>query len=185
MNLLIEEKQRIIGYNVRNDRQKDDYYATPFEVTDALLSVENFKGSVFEPCCGEGHISKRLIEKGFNVESSDLVNRGYGTPNRDMLFEQTKRDNIITNPPYKLALEIASHSQTIAKFKTALLLKLTFLEGVNRQKFFNEHPPARIWVFSRRMSLMKDGQKFKGGMMCYAWFVCETGSSKALQIGWI
>lgn len=52
----VKSGQKIIGFNTRGDRQKDDYYATPPEATDALLSVESFEGGVFEPCCGEGHI---------------------------------------------------------------------------------------------------------------------------------
>jgi len=58
-----------IGFNARGDRQKDDFYATPFEATDALLSVETFKGSIFEPCCGEGHISKRLLKHRYEAEN--------------------------------------------------------------------------------------------------------------------
>ena len=173
----VEIAMKTVGFNVRGDRQKDDYYATPPEATDALLSVESFKGNIFEPCCGEGHISKRLIERGYTVESSDLVDRGYGIPKRDFLFEREKRDNIITNPPYA--------KMSLARYKTALLLKITFLEGVAREEFFQRHPPVRVWVFSRRLSLLKDGQSYKGGMMCLAWFVWETGSTKPPQIGWI
>ena len=183
----VDVAMKTIGFNMRGDRQKDDFYATPSEATDALLSVETFDGDIFEPCCGEGHISKRLIEHGYNVESSDLVDRGFGTSRRDFLFEREKRDNIITNPPYaKMALLMAEHAQTIARYKTALLLKITFLEGVARAKFFQKHPPKRVWVFSKRVSLLKDGQSFNnGGMMCVAWFVWETGSTTPPQIGWL
>ncbi len=182
----INRAMKTIGFNERGDRQKDDYYATPPEATDALLSVETFKGDIFEPCCGEGHISKRLIEHGYNVESSDLVDRGYGTPKRDFLFEYGKRDNIVTNPPYAgMSLLMARHAQSVARYKTAFLLKITFLEGVARSEFFKQHPPARVWVFSRRLSLLKDGQSYKGGMMCLAWFVWDTGSTKPPQIGWL
>jgi len=182
----VKSGQKIIGFNTRGDRQKDDYYATPPEVTDALLSVESFEGGVFEPCCGEGHISKRLVQRGYTVESSDLIDRGYGTPHRDFLFEREQRDNIITNPPYaKMSLQMAEHAQSISKHKTAFLLKITFLEGIARKEFFKRHPPSRVWVFSKRMSLFKDGQSYKGGMMCLAWFVWETGSTKPPQIGWI
>tara|TARA_R110002012_G_scaffold131145_1_gene283692 strand:- start:249 stop:803 length:555 start_codon:yes stop_codon:yes gene_type:complete len=182
----VETAMKTIGFNMRGDRQKDDYYATPSKATDALLSVESFEGDIFEPCCGEGHISKRLIERGYNVESSDLVDRGFGTPRRDFLFEREKRDNIITNPPYaKMSLLMAEHAQSIAKYKTALLLKITFLEGCARAKFFKQHPPKRVWVFSKRLSLLKDGQSYNGGMMCLAWFVWETGSTTAPQIGWL
>ena len=94
-------------------------------------------------------------------------------------------DLIITNPPFKMALSMAEHAQSIAKYKTALLLKITFLEGCARAKFFKQHPPKRVWVFSKRLSLLKDGQSYNGGMMCLAWFVWETGSTTAPQIGWL
>ena len=174
------------GFNETGTREKDDFYATPSSCVDALLRVETFNGNIFEPCCGEGHISKRLIEHGYSVESSDLVDRGYGFSKRDFLFEREQRDNIVTNPPYgKMALLMSEHCQTISKYKTALLLKITFLEGAARQKFFELHPPKRIWVFSRRQSLMKGGVQHKGGMMCLAWFVWETGSRTSPIIGWI
>ena len=86
---------------------------------------------------------------------------------------------------YKMALSMAEHAQSIAKYKTALLLKITFLEGCARAKFFKQHPPKRVWVFSKRLSLLKDGQSYNGGMMCLAWFVWETGSTTPPQIGWL
>lgn len=163
----------------------DDYYATPVEATDALLSVESFNGPIWEPCCGEGHISKRLLEQGFEVESTDLVNRGFGKANIDCLMEQITRDNIVTNPPFKLSTQIARHFQYIARGKIALLLKLSFLEGVERQAFFQDFPPARIWVFSKRVSLMKNGESYTGGMMALAWFVWEKGLKQQPRIGWL
>ena len=178
---------RIVGGNDRGDRQKDDFYATPSEATLALLSKETFTGSIYEPCCGQGHISKVLASNGYDVESTDLVDRGYGTSGVDFLMETQQRDNIITNPPYgKLALPMAHHCQHIARKKTALLLKLSFLEGVARKQFFLETPPIRVWVFSKRMNLMKDGQQYKnGGMMALAWFVWQTGHRGETTVGWL
>ena len=46
----VETAMKTVGFNIRGDRQKDDYYATPPEATDALLSVESFEGNIFEPC---------------------------------------------------------------------------------------------------------------------------------------
>ena len=165
--------------------RKDDYYATPVEATDSLLGVESFNGSIWEPCCGEGHISKRLIEQGFDVESTDLVDRGFGESNVDCLMERKVRQNIITNPPFKLATQIARHFQYLASDKIALLLKLTFLEGKERQGLFLDFPPARVWVFSKRVSLMKNGESYTGGMMALAWFVWEKGLKQEPRIGWI
>ena len=75
----MERKHQIVGYNSRGDRQRDDYYATPAATTRALLSVESFDGDIWEPACGEGHISKELKRAGYNVKSTDLIDRGFGT----------------------------------------------------------------------------------------------------------
>ena len=107
----LTKAMQIIGSNVRGDRQKDDYYSTPPHATEALLDVESFDGSIYEPCCGEGHIAKVLEVKGYDVEAADLIDRGFSNVNQDFLFEQEKRDNIITNPPFKNALDFPSHDR--------------------------------------------------------------------------
>ena len=48
-----------------------------------------------------GHISKVLLEAGYEVESSDLISRGFGIGGIDFLNRKEKWDgDIITNPPY-------------------------------------------------------------------------------------
>ena len=78
--------RQIMGINLKGDREKDDYYSTPVEALESLLNVEKFEGDIFEPCCGEGHISKHLVKEGFNVESSDLMDRGYGKSIRNIII---------------------------------------------------------------------------------------------------
>ena len=176
--------QQIVGYS--DTREKDDFYATPSESTSALLNVEEFVGGIYEPCCGQGHIANVLKDiGGYEVEASDLIDRGYGTPRIDFLMERTRRDNIVTNPPYKNALDFAEQAINLSKRKVALLLKLNFLEGVARHKFFEVHPPKTVWVFSQRQSLMKNGTPYSGGMMALAWFVWEQGNNEQPRIGWI
>tara|TARA_R110001606_G_scaffold398979_2_gene579792 strand:+ start:772 stop:1350 length:579 start_codon:yes stop_codon:yes gene_type:complete len=176
----------INGHNFRGDRQKDDFYATPSEASQQLLDVESFDGGIYEPCCGQGHISKVLIKNGYDVESSDLVDRGYGKSNIDFLMEYKKRDNIITNPPYgRMLMKFVKQTQEIAEKKVALLLKLTFLEGQERKEFFKECPPTRVHVFSKRLSLMKNGQSYDGGMMALAWFVWDKDSDKTTTVNWL
>jgi|TARA_E500000318_G_scaffold106874_1_gene115372 hypothetical protein len=176
----------INGFNLRGDRQKDDFYATPPEATQQLLDVEKFQGKIYEPCCGQGHISKVLIKNGYDVESSDLVDRGYGKSNIDFLMEYQTRDNIITNPPYgRLLMQFVRQTQKIADKKIAMLLKLTFLEGQERKEFFKEYPPTRVHVFSKRLSLMKNGESYDGGMMALAWFVWEKNNKTTTTINWL
>ena len=65
----LQAGMKLIGVNDRGDRQKDDFYATPAASTEALLSVEKFDGRIWEPCCGQGHISKVLSAAGYEVQA--------------------------------------------------------------------------------------------------------------------
>ena len=181
----LERSNAIVGFNNRRDRQKDDYYATPVESTAALLSVEKFDGKIWEPCCGEGHMAKELERHGYYVESTDLVDRGFGDSGVDFLMEYKKRDNIVTNPPYKNALAFVRHATDLANRKVAMLLKLNFLEGVERSEFFKHTPPKRVHVFKRRQALMKNGVPYVGGMMALAWYVWEGNHQGDTVIKWI
>ena len=90
------------------NRAPDDFYPTPPEGTWALLSAIRFKGNIWEPACGDGSISRVLEAAGYEVTSTDLVDRGYGTSPVDFLLDyRTKADNIVTNPPFKLVDEFA------------------------------------------------------------------------------
>ena len=42
-------------------RPETDFYPTPPEATRALLDVESFYDTVWEPACGDGAISKELV----------------------------------------------------------------------------------------------------------------------------
>lgn len=78
-----------------------DFYPTPPEATRALLSVERFSGTIWEPACGDGAISKVLLAHGYSVVSTDLIYRGFGTGGVNFLTQtQTRARNIVTNPPY-------------------------------------------------------------------------------------
>lgn len=60
------------------EREENDFYATDPNAVQLLLYKENFNKSILEPCCGQGHISETLKNYGYNVISSDIINRGYG-----------------------------------------------------------------------------------------------------------
>ena len=100
-------------------------------------------------------------------------------------METQKHDNIITNPPFKNALEFAEKAVELARHKVALLLKLSFLEGVARRDFFRRYPPEKVWVFSQRQALMKNGEAYSGGMLALAWFIWSKGNIESPTIGWI
>lgn len=62
-----------------NSRAENDYYATDPRAVELLLEKEEFSNNIWECACGEGHISKALKQNGYEVLSTDLIDRGYGT----------------------------------------------------------------------------------------------------------
>lgn len=174
------------------DRQSDDYYATPPRAVELLLEQEKFSGCIWEPACGGGHIAETLQTHGHIVYASDIVDRGYtGTTTRDFFKEQRiNKFDIVTNPPYKFAKEFIEHALNISAdgVKVAMLLKIQFLEGAARRELFQKYPPKTIYVFSRRIACAKNGdfEKYKGmNAVCYAWFIWLRGFAGNPVIKWI
>lgn len=163
-------------------RQEDDYYATSPIAINELLKVENFNRCVWECACGGGHLSEELNKSGYNVFSSDFVDRGYkGTEIIDFLMYQGEvfKGDIITNPPYKQAKEfILKALDLIPKGnKVAMFLKVQFLEGKSRKKLFEDYPPKTIYVSSSRIQCAINGDFKNTGQsaVAYAWYIWEKG----------
>ena len=82
------------------ERAENDYYATYPPAVKAFLDKSGIVlDNPWGPACGEGHISKVLEEYGYQVRSTDLIDRGYGNGGVDF-FEYTQKweGDIITNP---------------------------------------------------------------------------------------
>lgn len=171
------------------DREPNDYYATHPSAARALLGVERFSPAVMEPACGAGHIVGVLREAGYEVAASDLVPRGCGEERDFFDVSDAGGMDVVTNPPFKCQERFARHALSILRpgGKLALLLKVQFLEGVRRRALFEEAPPARVHVFSRRARVAKGGD-FSGigsALACYAWFVWEKGFAGRPELDWI
>ena len=170
------------------EREENDYYATEPKAVELLLEKEKFSKNLLEPSCGEGHISKVLSEHGYNVTSSDLISRGFGST-QDFFDYKYFNGNIITNPPYKMALDFVKHSLDIVPDgkKVAMFLKLQFLEGKARKEFYKTNPPKKIYVASGRLSCAKNGEfeKYPSSAVAYAWFIWEKGYTGKPEIDWI
>ena len=168
-------------------RQKDDFYPTPPEATELLLTVEKFEGDVWECASGDGAISKCLQRENYNVISTDLNDYGYGETGRDFLQEtKSLADNIVTNPPFKLAEDFIHKCVDLGIGKYAMFLRLSFLESQRRKELFENFPPKRIWVMSKRMTLWRGDQKRNGsGTTAYAWYVWEKDYKGKPQLWWL
>ena len=173
-----------VGHNKNNDRFENDFYATPLDAIEDLIKYEKFDGKIWECSCGDGAISDPLIKAGYNVYSSDLIDRGYGETGVDFLKSTKQVDNIITNPPFNLATEFTLHGLNLINKKMALLCKLSFLEGKKRASvLFNQNKLKKVLIFSRRLGFKKNDKK--GGLMAFAWFIYDVNYNGKPTIDWI
>ena len=168
------------------DLDGPDFFPTPKWATHALLEHEKFEGDIWEPACGDGSMADVLIERGYPVAATDLFDRGYGEAGIDFLTTSRTASNIVTNPPYNAAEGFVRAGLEKADRKFALLLRLAFLEGANRQKtIFAVAPPTRVWVFSERITFYPAGSVQKGsGTTAYAWFVWDKDSIGTTELKW-
>jgi len=179
------------SFMARQNVEEHDFYPTPDYATEALLEREAFDGGgIWECACGDGAISKILKAHGFNVFSTDLIDRGYGeVRNLDFLQELPdiyKAEHIITNPPFKLAKPFIEQALRMTHGKVAMLLRLAFLESENRYQLFKTTPLKTVYVFSKRLTMSAKGRgASKGGMIPFAWFVWEHGYEGKPFIEWI
>ena len=169
------------------DAEKHDYYATEPKAVELLLQEETFSKKIWEPACGEGHMSEVLKAHGHCVCSSDLIDRGYGEVLDFLAFNKPADCDIITNPPYKYAKEFVEHALELVTegHKVAMFLKLTFLEGQGRRELFRNKPPQTVYVSSARLQCGKNGCFDGTSMVAYAWFVWQKGHYSPTNIKWI
>jgi len=183
------------GISIAGRKKNDgiDFYQTPTWATKKLLEYEKFEGDILEPCCGSGAISIVLENADYEVYSGDIRTDDdvYGVKGADILKlnskEDSKFDNIVTNPPYYCAKEIILKSLDITSGKVAMLLKLTFLESVKRYEFFKNTPLKIVYVFCKRVQMYPEGieRPKNSGTICFAWFIWEHGYIGKPQIEWL
>ena len=96
------------------NREKDDFYSTDpnsLKVFLDRIKQDNIELSdtIWEPCVGSGTLADVLKQYGYKVFVSDIIDRGYaGTITQDFLNlpeDIIWQGDILTNPPFKYALE--------------------------------------------------------------------------------
>lgn len=198
MNKVNNNVVKILGSSAHSaeDRQKDDFYVTDPAALDLFLrqiKEDNLtlSNDLWEPACGDGELSKRLIEHGYEVVSTDLVDRGYGDGCLD--FTQNTYSyvgDILTNPPYKHAQKFVEKALEAvrAEGKVVMFLRLQFLEGVARGKMFDVFPPKYVYVHRKRVNTWKNNDpkyKTQSGAVCFAWFWWEKGFKGDPTLRWL
>lgn len=175
------------------EREPNDYCATDPKAIDILCEYEEFNGSIWECAAGSGHMSKRLIELGYDVISTDLIDRGYCMGGVDFLkATKSLAPNIITNPPYKYLNEFMLKAMEILPMggKLALFLKVQHLSSQERKKIYKSYPPVYVYISSSRILCAKNADfdtiKNNGGSAVdYMWVVWVKGYTGATIMKWI
>lgn len=176
------------SHNTDKERAERDYYATPRKAVEELLGLEKFNHNIWECAAGELHISDILENAGYNVRSSDIIERRASVEEYDFLQAKEWHGDIVTNPPFAKATEFLEKALSIVHdgAKIVFFLRIQFLEGVKRRALFEKHPPRRVWVASRNMRCAKNGDfaNATGNASTYCWFVWEKGYQGKPEIGW-
>lgn len=190
----------LAGMSTTRKRVENDFYATPRNAVEAVLDKVKLNGSILEPAAGQGHISNVLKEyyPYSEIVSTDLIQREekFGIPiqgNVDFLTHNFNRkfDNIITNPPFNLAQEFIERALDLANDKVIMFAKIQLLEGNKRREMFENTPLKYVYVFSKRVNPLRNGEELdeKGkpwaSTMCFAWFVWEQGYEGETIVRWL
>ena len=179
----------------RCGRAPFEFYPTPPEATRALLSVETFEGDIWEPACGDGAISRELQIAGYDVISTDLIDRGYGTGGQNFLTSTMPlAKNIITNPPYgthglgdAFVRKALIHCRKTGG-SVAMLLNLRSLCNPDRTGKFTKTPPAAIYALDELTCWPEGKPTSKNAQIAkqqYYWAVWKPGHTGAPKFWWL
>lgn len=170
------------------DREKDEHYVEPAWCSERLFHEEIFTGEVHDPCCGFGTIPEAAKRAGLKATGGDLVDRGYehGTYG-DFFLAEGRRDSIVCNPPFNIAVPFTLHALKLAVRKVAIIFPTARL---NAAHWLFDTPLARIWLMTPRPSMppghvIAAGQKPGGGKMDFCWLIFEHGYEGTPEIRWL
>ena len=174
------------------EREGRDFYATPAWVTEALLKHITFRAPIWEPCCGDGAMSKVFLAHGHQVTSTDIVQRGYGRAGVDFLACRSVPPGcgaIVTNPPYgdtgtqkgqaKSSVAMLSFLRHALRLtasvngQLALLVRLQWIAGQRAADIMSAAPFAAVIVLTRRIRWFDMGEQTNHAQHHHAWVVFD------------
>ena len=176
---------KAFGHSSEKNRNKNDYYPTPYSMTKQLL--QNYPldthWNYYDPATGEAEaIEKVFKENGLKIAGNDIINGA------NLLQDKREYDFIVTNPPYNLADEFVEKARENSKHGFAMLLRTNFLSGQKRFEAGRFENLKRVMIFTRMPDLnseLREDGKYRTAMIVYAWFVWEHSYSGNPEISWI
>lgn len=190
----------MLAVNSNSKREENDFYATDgfaiVKMKDKLKEV-GISQRVWECACGNGCLSEPLKELGYDVLSTDIIDRGFGEVEDFLKTDRKWSGDIITNPPFKYASDFIEKAIEILSEgrKAMFLLKIQFVETKKRAELFRKCGLKYVIVNSERICCAMNGDfdlyfnkrngRYVGGTQLYAWFVFEKGYSGDAKIDFV
>ena len=160
-----------------------DFFPTPPWATRAICKAHPFDGSIWEPACGDYHMSNTLKEYNNNVQSTDII---YG---HDFIKDEPLEDIdwIITNPPFNIAEDFIHRALDVVKVGAAFLLRINFLATSKRYNtLYNVTPPARIFQYTDRIQFNATEVSRKGSTAVdYTWIIWDKRHKGPTEFNWL
>lgn len=162
------------------EREADDFYPTPPEPTQALISAELDRlrqfPVIWEPAAGDGAMAREMRRCGLEVVCSDLIDRGCNAELRSFYeYTEAPANALVTNPPFKECNGngpwVWHALEKLGLQYMALLLPLNWTgAGKDRARLWAEYPPARVYIMRWRVDFTGQGAP----PMLNAWFVWDS-----------
>jgi hypothetical protein len=174
------------------ERQAEEWYVEPSWVSERLFEVEDFAGSVWDPCCGMGRIPTSADKAGHYVFASDVVDRGYGPAYiKDFLQCDTGSNsacNIVCNPPFDRFEDFAHLALACRGIRKVAMIWL--VRRLNAARWLQKTPLARVYLLTPRPSMppghvILRGEKPGGGTQDFCWLVWDTAHRGPPELAWL
>ena len=184
----------------QEDKDSRDFFPTPPWATRALIEKVlprlgvRVMNTVWEPACGEGHMSDVLSDYTTNgrertrilrVVATDAFEYGYNQKFdflKGPIALSERPAWIITNPPFKQkSIPFVLRSLDLARVGVGMFVRSQWInEGLERyRKIFKPKPPTLIAFFTERVNLCKGRWDPDGSTAtAYCWVVWLHGARR-------
>lgn len=175
------------------ERHPDDWYVEERAATAELLRRESFRGCVWDPACGRGHILAEAQAAGYETFGSDIADRARVVETPFVVADFLTGapfalgDSVIMNPPFRGGdadtgiegfVRQAMRYGSVAMI--AAFIPARFLWGGKRARaFWTVRPPSRVYMITPRPSCPPGPvwesapEDVGGGTEDFAWAVWE------------
>lgn len=166
-------------------------YETDEWAIRAILDKEILTPHVIDVCCGPGVLAREAKRRNYRVTALDIFNWGYkGTILHDFLADDFTKVNgfrpehttILMNPPFSKAVSFIKRAHELKVRKIVCFQRFAWWESIDRSAFWDEYPPARVYVCGNRATCWKVGtppekRADSSGATAHGWFIYETGQN--------